>query len=63
MSKTLFILSLLLLTACTDSEPPAAKTEPVFQGQIDSLNKAKAVEGMLLDADKQRRATIDSQSN
>ena len=54
------ILCTTLLAACSDNKD--AKTENVFQGQVDSLNKAKKVEETLLKADQQQRKTIDEQS-
>ena len=63
MPRLFAILCVLLLIACSDSEQPDSKTNNVFQGQIDSLNKAKAVEGTLMDVDQKRRETINDQSD
>jgi len=54
------ILSATLLVACSDNKE--AKTEKIFQHQVDSLNKAKGLEKTLLDADQRRRQAIDEQS-
>jgi len=61
MAKSFMILCLFIFSACTDSQD--AKTEPVFQGQIDSLNKAKTLENKLIEADQQQRQRINEQSN
>ena len=63
MPKQLSILCVFLLVACSDSGQTNNKTDNVFQGQIDSLNKAKSVENTLMEAEKQRRATTNNQSN
>jgi len=63
MSRLLSILCVFLLIACSDADQPGNKTDNVFQGQIDSLNKAKTVEGTLMDADQQRQTTINDQTN
>jgi hypothetical protein len=59
------------LAACGGSEAPqasnaatepAAKTDDVlFQDQRTALQKAKGVEGMLLDADQRQRAQMEAQ--
>jgi len=62
----LLILLIALLPGCSsDKDAPATPKKnagTVFQGQIDSLNKAKKVEGTLLKADQDRRKIIDEQS-
>lgn len=54
------ILCTVLLAACSDNKE--AKTEKIFQHQVDSLNKAKELEKTLLDADQRRRKAIDEQT-
>lgn len=59
------ILSLLLAGCSSDkntASTPEKKTESIFQGQINSLNKAKKVEDTILKADQDRRKTIDDAS-
>jgi len=61
----LAILFAILFGCSSDKDVPATpkkKAGTVFQGQIDSLNKAKKVEGTLLKADQDRRKIIDEQS-
>ena len=59
MPKLLSLLCLVLLTACADQNTD--KAENVFQGHVDSLNKAKALEGTLLKADQLQRERINEQ--
>ena len=47
------------LLACSE---PAPENSPVFQHQIDSLEKARQLENNLLEQHQQQRQQIDSQS-
>ncbi len=64
MNRNIKLLTLILcsalLIACSDKQE--SKTEPVFQGQIDALEKARGVEDTLLRKDQQQRDIINSQS-
>jgi hypothetical protein len=61
MKWTLIPLA-LMLTAC-DPPPPQPETErtpnPVFETQIQALEKAKAVEGQVLDAAEAQRKQLE----
>lgn len=65
MMKTLSItliaiFSLATLSGCGDSPQTESKPQDhVWKAQTDSLDKAKAVEGMLQDAAQQQRQKID----
>ena len=55
----------LLLSACNPTPPPQPKTEntpnPAFETQIQSVRKAQAVEGQVMDAaDAQRKKTEEA---
>ncbi|MES2370640.1 hypothetical protein [Thiobacillus thioparus] len=54
----------LLLSACNPTPPPQPKTEgkpnPVFDAQIQSIGKARAVEGQVMDAADAQRKQIDN---
>ncbi|NOY67163.1 MAG: hypothetical protein GXP13_07115 [Gammaproteobacteria bacterium] len=64
MLKLLPILFLVFFSACNDQKvEKTEQPEKIFQGQIDSLNKAKAIEDTLLKADQQLRKQINEQSN
>jgi hypothetical protein len=62
MMKWTLIPLLLTLTAC-DSPPPPPETErqpnPVFETQIQAMEKARAVEGQMKDAAEAQRKQID----
>lgn len=53
----------LILTACDQTPPPQPKTAqqpaPIFNTQIQALDKAKAVEGQTLDAAAAQRKQVD----
>ena len=62
----LFVAALLLmLTACDGSVPPPEPEidphppNPAFETQIQAVDKARAVEGQLLDAAEAQRQQID----
>jgi hypothetical protein len=52
-----------MLAACDSSPPPQPKTEPppnrVFETQIQTMEKAYAVEGQMRDAAEAQRKQID----
>lgn len=54
----------LILTACDPTPPPQPETErapnPVFEAQIQALEKAKAVEGQVMDAAEAQRKQMDA---
>ena len=56
----------LLLSACNPTPPPQPKTEstpnPAFETQIQSVRKAQAVEGQVMDAAAAQRKQIDEAS-
>jgi hypothetical protein len=62
---TRFLIPVLcLLAACDVSPPPQPQTEerqpnPVFETQIQAMEKARAVEGQLDDATKQQQQQMD----
>lgn len=56
---------ILLLSACCcllACSEPAMEEPPVFQHQLDSLEKARQVENDLLKKHQQQRQQIDTQS-
>jgi hypothetical protein len=54
------LLLALTLSGCGEKAPAEKKAVPVpWQPQLDALEKAKGVEGELLDADRKRREEID----
>ncbi len=61
--KGLLIPLVLLLTACNPAPPPQPKTEdkpvPIFDSQVQSLKKAQAVEGQVMDAAEAQRRQLD----
>ncbi|BFM10193.1 hypothetical protein R50072_03460 [Simiduia litorea] len=59
--KVVMVLCIWVLVACSQEKPvEAAKPEGVIpQAQLRALEKAKAVEQTLLDADAARRAKAD----
>ena len=56
MKRTLFLILFGSLVACSESSTP---TENVFQTQIDALDKAKAVEQLMLDAAAEQQAILE----
>jgi hypothetical protein len=62
MKRTLLPL-VLLLTACEPTPPPQPKTEhppnPVFETQIQAVEKARAVEGQVMDAAEAQRKQME----
>ncbi|HEY9098137.1 MAG TPA: hypothetical protein VIN38_04630 [Thiobacillus sp.] len=65
MKWTLFPF-VLLLTACDPTPPPQPETErsanPVFETQIQAIEKAKAVEGQVMDAAEAQRKQMEAES-
>ncbi|MBW8369541.1 MAG: hypothetical protein K0M66_00965 [Thiobacillus sp.] len=53
----------LILTACDPSPPPQPETErppnPVFETQIQAIEKARAVEGQVKEAAEAQRKQMD----
>lgn len=63
MMKWILIPLALILTACDPTPPPQPETErspnPVFETQIQAIEKAKAVEGQVMDAAEAQRKQMD----
>ena len=65
MMKTLVPALLLILAGCDGSVPPPepevdpGPPNPAFETQIQAVDKARAVEGQLLDAAEAERQQID----
>lgn len=62
--KYLLILAAFILAACDASPPPQPQAgerqpNPVFETQIQALEKARAVEGQVTDAAEAQRRQID----
>jgi len=62
--KRLLIPLVLTLAACDASPPPQPQTEarspnPVFETQIQAVEKARAVEGQVMDAAAAQKQQID----
>ena len=57
------VTALVLFAACSDKKSAeSAEQKPtgvIPQAQLDALNKAKSVEGTLMQADQQRREQVD----
>ena len=62
MKHTLIPLA-LILTACDPTLPPQPETErqanPAFETQIQAMEKAHAVEGLVMDAAAMQRTQMD----
>ena len=63
MKWTLLPLA-LILTACDPTPPPQPETErtpnPIFETQIQAVEKAKAVEGQVMDTAEAQRKQMDA---
>ena len=63
MMKWTVIALTLVLTACDPTPPPQPETErstnPVFETQIEAVEKARAVEGQVMDAAEAQRKQMD----
>lgn len=60
--KRLFTPLVLLLAGCDASPPPQPQTEepnPVFETQIQAVEKARAVEDQVMDAAEAQKRQID----
>ena len=64
--KTLLIPIALALTACDNATPPPPKTDatarapnPVFETQIQAVQKARAVEGQVMNAEAAQRKQME----
>lgn len=64
MMKRCLIPLALLLTACDPTPPPQPETErapnPAFETQIQAVEKARAVEGQVMDAAAVQRKQIEA---
>ncbi|OJZ17027.1 MAG: hypothetical protein BGP21_08815 [Thiobacillus sp. 65-29] len=64
MTHRLLPLLLLSLAACDPTPPPQPETErqpnPVFETQIQAVEKARALEGQLQDAAEAQRRQIEA---
>ncbi|MDO9635719.1 MAG: hypothetical protein Q7I95_02065 [Thiobacillus sp.] len=64
MKRTLMIAGLLLLAACDPTSPPQPETgrqpNPVFETQIQAMEKARAVEGQVMEAAEAQRRQMDA---
>jgi hypothetical protein len=62
MMKRILIPLVLILTAC-DPTPPQPETDaqpnPAFETQIQAVEKARAVEGQVMDAAEAQRKQMD----
>ena len=63
MMKRTLIPLLLILAACDPTPPPQPETErqpnPAFETQIKAMEKARAVEGQVMDAAEAQKKQID----
>ncbi|MDP3420634.1 MAG: hypothetical protein Q8S10_06910 [Thiobacillus sp.] len=64
MKRILMIAGMLLLAACDPTPPPQPETErppnPVFETQIQAMEKARAVEGQVMEAAEAQRRQMDA---
>ncbi len=64
MKRILMSAGLLLLAACDPTPPPQPETErqpnPVFETQIQAVEKARAVEGQVMEAAEAQRRQMDA---
>ena len=62
--KWILIPLALILTACDPTTPPQPETgrtpNPTFEPQIQAMEKAKAVEGQVMDAAEAQRKQMDA---
>ncbi len=58
----LVLLSIFIVSGCSDSVDKA-KDEHVFKTQTEALEKAKKIEGMILDAASQQKNKIEEQAH
>ena len=61
-SLLLFVSISLLISGCSDNESSKVSDDASFSGMVDSqakaMEKAQAIEGVLMDADKKHREQI-----
>lgn len=64
MMKRFLVPLGLILTACDPTPPPQPETErkpnPAFETQIQAVEKARAVEGQMMDAAEAQRRQLDA---
>lgn len=64
MKRILMSAGLLLLAACDPTPPPQPETgrqpNPVFETQIQAMEKARAVEGQVMEAAEAQRRQMDA---
>jgi len=64
MKRILISVGLLILSACDPNPPPQPETErqpnPVFETQIQALEKARAVEGQVAESAEAQRRQLDA---
>lgn len=64
MMKWTLIPLALMLVACDPTPPPQPETErspnPMFESQIKAMEKAKAVEGQVMDAAEAQRRQMEA---
>jgi hypothetical protein len=63
MMKNILIPLVVCLSACDASPPPQPQTErqpnPAFEAQIQTVKKAQAVEGQVMDAAEVQRKQME----
>jgi hypothetical protein len=63
MMKRILLPLVLLLAACEPAPPPQPETErqpnPAFETQIQAVEKARAVEGQVMDAAEAQRKQME----
>ncbi|MGB9129701.1 MAG: hypothetical protein WCB97_08635 [Thiobacillus sp.] len=64
MKRILIPVGLLILSACDPTPPPQPETErqpnPVFETQIQTMEKARAVEGQVTESAEAQRMQLDA---
>ena len=62
-NKVLYIMvSCLILFSCSDESSNSSQKEHVWKEQTESIDKAKEVEGMMLESAAATRKLIDEES-
>ena len=56
------MLVMLALTACGDYQPPAQQVDPVWKAEMETLQKARDIEGMVGEISARQRRQIDQQT-
>lgn len=63
LNKVLYIIvSCLILFGCSDESSNSSQKDHVWKEQTDTIDKAKEVEGMLLESATATRQAIDKES-